>query len=279
MIAIAGSSEKRSIIIEMARIKYKDPDWLEHHYHDLGKTMAEMASECGIAHRTIAYHMDKNNIESRSSGQELADKRLNDPEWCREQYIEKGLSFRQIARDSESAYPTVRSRMLEHGITPRDAGGSEPIYDVLRDGEWLREKYVKNNMTITEMSDEVGCDPATVFNALKRKGIETLRKDMPSGENHPNWRGGYSEYYGPSWNRQREKALERAGYECEHTGMTQEQHIEEYGMGLHVHHIIPFRKFGVENHKEANKLENLRVLSCSQHNSWERMPVIPMVVE
>jgi hypothetical protein len=148
------------------------------------------------------------------------------------------------------------------------------------DEDFLRERYIDKDKTLSQIADEVGCSLTAVYRALVRIGLATKGKGAPSGEDHPNWKGGeYQSYYGPSWPKQREKALERAGYECEHTGISQEKHKEKYGTGLHVHHIEPFSKYGVDNHEEANRLNNLRVLSCSEHTVWEKIPVTPEVVK
>lgn len=71
---------------------------------------------------------------------------------------------------------------------------------------------------------------------------------------HP-WDGNGSSYRGPSWNGQRTKALERDGYQCQECGSEKESCYR-----LDVHHIEPFRDYGIENHERANRLENLVVL-------------------
>lgn len=84
------------------------------------------------------------------------------------------------------------------------------------------------------------------------------------GENSPNWRGGYLPYYGGSWRRARRQARERDGH-CMDCGLTPEQH----GKSLDVHHLVPFRTFGVVGHKEANQLDNLVALCPQCHIARE----------
>lgn len=84
------------------------------------------------------------------------------------------------------------------------------------------------------------------------------------GEANYNWKGGVRIYYGGSWERQREKALERDGHQCQACGG---------GERLHVHHITPFAKF--DDHEEANALKNLVVLCASCHRRWEGVPLRP----
>lgn len=91
--------------------------------------------------------------------------------------------------------------------------------------------------------------------------------DNVAGEDNFNWRGGYEPYYGPTWRTQRRKALERDNYECQDCGLTRDEHYDEYGRDLHVHHITPFRTF--DDSANANQLENLITLCQTCHNEHE----------
>ena len=82
-----------------------------------------------------------------------------------------------------------------------------------------------------------------------------------SGENNFNWRGGYQPYYGPNWLAQRRKVRERDKYTCQRCGKTEPQ----LGVELDVHHIQPFRLFGVENYQKANSASNLISLCHTCH--------------
>ncbi len=75
--------------------------------------------------------------------------------------------------------------------------------------------------------------------------------------------------YGPNWREQRLKALERDGHRCRTCGATARP-----GLGLHVHHIRPFRDYRYERDKNdayrvANKLDNLVTLCASCHRRAE----------
>lgn len=48
-------------------------------------------------------------------------------------------------------------------------------YDELNDAEWLREKYVEENLSTSEIADIVECGTMTVNNHLARHGIERDR--------------------------------------------------------------------------------------------------------
>lgn len=82
-----------------------------------------------------------------------------------------------------------------------------------------------------------------------------------SGANSPRWQGGPEPYYGPNWRSQRRNARRRDGYRCRNCGVSEDQ----LGCQLDVHHIRPFRNFGLELYDEANKLSNLISLCKGCH--------------
>lgn len=90
---------------------------------------------------------------------------------------------------------------------------------------------------------------------------EHTRLPVMVGESNPRWKGGYDPYYGQNWREQRRKARQRDGFACQHCGILE----SELGRQLDVHHIIPFRKYGVENYLQANQLDNLVSLCYKCH--------------
>lgn len=86
-----------------------------------------------------------------------------------------------------------------------------------------------------------------------------------SGQNNFNYKGGYKRYYGSDWRPQRRKARKRDNYTCQRCGITE----VEMGHALDVHHIIPFRIFGIERYREANHLDNLISLCKTCHTTVE----------
>lgn len=101
-------------------------------------------------------------------------------------------------------------------------------------------------------------------NALEEAGFE--RNYKSTGEDNPNWKGGYYNYYGSSWPEQRQKAIKRDGGQCSVCG--EEEFTKKNTVD--VHHIIPKRKWNVsESHEEMNDLSNLICLCPSCHRKFE----------
>ncbi len=101
-----------------------------------------------------------------------------------------------------------------------------------------------------------------------------------TGENHPTWKGGHIDYYGPNWEAQRRHARERDNHRCCLCGISE----KKLRRNLDVHHIIPFRTFGYitgenENYREANELSNLVSLctSCHKRAEWGYLSVQMML--
>jgi len=92
------------------------------------------------------------------------------------------------------------------------------------------------------------------------------------GENNPVYNGGKEHYYGPKWEQQRQKALERDNYRCQSCGKSN----EKASIALNVHHIKPYKTF--EDKEKAHRLNNLVCLCLSCHSRWEGIPLKPQLL-
>lgn len=109
-----------------------------------------------------------------------------------------------------------------------------------------------------------GCRVEDVAKLLRFKRIGSNNPMYArTGEDHPNYSGGYSQNYGEGWSEARRKTLERDDYECQDCGLSRDQHYELYGYDLEVHHKTPFRTF--EDSAKANKPSNLITLCTHCH--------------
>lgn len=147
--------------------------------------------------------------------------------------------------------------------------------------EWISKNALGENAfrwaggNVKVSCAQCGAELERPMNAIKRSEKHFCdiycRGDWQSenkiGEAHPLWTGGYKNYYGPNWSKQRQAARERDGHICQKCGKTK----EENGKELDVHHIIPFRKFKYKagennNYLQANQLDNLTTLCTNCHS-------------
>lgn len=90
-----------------------------------------------------------------------------------------------------------------------------------------------------------------------------------TGEVHPKWKPDTVSDYGSSWSKSFQDSIrKRDDFECQVCGTKQDNLPRK----LDVHHIIPFSKFGVENHEEANSPDNLISLCRGCHMKVESEP-------
>lgn len=82
------------------------------------------------------------------------------------------------------------------------------------------------------------------------------------GEEHPKYEDHHT-YYGTNWPEKQAETLERDGHQCVVCGRDYDDHKEEHGFGLDVHHIDPIQNY--DPPRKANYLENLVTL-CRQHH-------------
>lgn len=104
------------------------------------------------------------------------------------------------------------------------------------------------------------------FGGLWNVSIEMGYRDKgekwyPTGEDHYAWTGGYEYYYGPSWVKQKRKAIRRADG-CEVCGSKRTY--------MDVHHISPKKFWKIDKeHEKMNNLRNLIYLCRSCHRQLE----------
>lgn len=113
--------------------------------------------------------------------------------------------------------------------------------------------------------------PAWTWNNRKntfcdRSCFSRWKSDNWTGDANPAWAGGKFLYYGANWKRQQREARRRDGHRCQLCDV----HESELRRALDVHHIRPFRFYGLENYRDANRLSNLISLCDRCHTHVER---------
>lgn len=98
------------------------------------------------------------------------------------------------------------------------------------------------------------------------------------GSNNPNYIDGTTTHYGPNWEQEREQRLKKDNYSCVVCGTSREEHQQEFGRDLAVHHVTPRREFvtdGELDYHESNRIQNLRTMCAVHHKKWEGVPIAP----
>jgi len=253
----------------------ENPEWLHRQYVELEKSYSDIGAMLDVSQATVWRHAQKHDIKSRSFGEfQVKDKRLKERDWFYQMYIDKDKSLREIA-DICGCHPnSAQYWRKKHGIeSKRDCS---PVDPRVKNESWLREKYIDKKMDTREIADLLGEHQSTVYRKLIRFGIELREQGVQTGEEHWNWKGGHSEYYGPNWEEQRRIVLERDSYKCRGCGESQENIKTE----LHVHHIRRL-KWYKENYdtpewyEKGNDESNLISLCYHCHPKWEDIPLKP----
>ncbi|MFD1515747.1 homing endonuclease associated repeat-containing protein [Halomarina rubra] len=102
----------------------------------------------------------------------------------------------------------------------------------------------------------------------KAKNPGELMLSSQTGKASPVWKGGYvSPEYGPNWRAIRRGVLNRDEHVCQSCTMTEEEHVEEYGRSLNIHHIRPVKSF--ESPEQSHSMANLVTLCTPCHGIYE----------
>jgi len=248
---------------------YKNPEWLREQYLTHKRSTHDIAGDFNISQGCIRYWLKKHDIDRRGFGalNNSQKSRFHDESWLREQYTDERKSVLEIARMCNASTTTVRGKMRDFGIEVRSTAEENLADARLKDAGLLRRWNHEEHLTLTEISERLNVTVGCISHWFDRHDIEVWHE---AGERHPQWQGGTADYYGESWGRQRRKARKRDDNECVICG--------DDGL-VDVHHIRPFREFGVEKHEAANRLSNLICLCRQHHNNWEGIPLRPEVID
>jgi len=171
-------------------------------------------------------------------------------------YVTENLTTRQIEARTGISSSTLARYLHKYNIQPKPQGGKPHM--VLRDGDWLRRKYIEEGKSTTQIASEIGASPKVVNDWLSRHDIQTRNAGSTKGHNRNtpearakmsvakkgryigpdnwNWKGGDNKpsaerrsYQAKVW---RNAVRDRDGWKCRHCGATGR---------LHAHHIKPWK--------------------------------------
>jgi transposase-like protein len=109
---------------------------------------------------------------------------LDDPEYLREQYHEKGRTQADIGDEHGVTSSTVSHYMKKYDIETR---GNAVTDERLDDPEWLREAYegdavAEGGATMQQIADELGCSDGTVMRRLHQIDDLEIRRSASESD-------------------------------------------------------------------------------------------------
>lgn len=184
-------------------------------------------------------------------------------EWLRERYIEERKTTREIADICDVTAPTIQNWLHKHDIEVRH--GSEAIKTQWEGNQERRKQAAEimkeHRQPWWEMDEET---QQRVRERFSEWWSENNPMEGKTKEQNPAWKGGGNrKYYGPNWEEQREKALERDDHACHKCGSEED---------LVVHHHVPIRHWRNNDDRDiedANQLWNLVTLCETCHGKVE----------
>lgn len=119
----------------------------------------------------------KANSDSTRDGKEL----LEDPDWVYQRYVVEGMSYSEIGEITGYSQSSVGRHVKKHGIEPRSFGEHQ-TQEKLQDKAWLREKYLKEDLSAREIADMVD---RTTDSIHYWRNKHDIRAKSPQGEVDP----------------------------------------------------------------------------------------------
>lgn len=107
---------------------------------------------------------------------------LKDGDWLRHQYFNRKKEAEEIKEMIGCPLTVLHWWFTEHDIDIRNNAEYRELYDK----NWLRSKYIEDDMTAMEISEELGCAHGTVRDYLSQHGIRK-RDEMPYQLSRRRW--------------------------------------------------------------------------------------------
>lgn len=184
-------------------------------------------------------------------------------EWLEQKYWDEELSTSEIAELCDCTKVTISDWMDRHDIPKRSK--SERIRLSWEGEEKRRERHAE---WMNEISEPWWQQDKETRERVRERLSEWWSENNPmegkTKEQNPAWKGGGNrKYYGPNWEEQRQKRLEKDNHTCQRCG----------GENVNiVHHHIPIREWredGEKDIEDANQLWNLVTVCEGCHGEIE----------
>lgn len=250
---------------------WRDAEKLRELYVEDRMSESEIADEFDTSGSVIHRWLTRHEIPTRNQDRYFrGDNPWRDESTMRQLYLDEGLSTYEIGERLGCSYQTAHDWLTRHGIKTRKSPAQKKEVDCPSRSE-LEQKY-NSGLTTAELAAEYSVCQQRVWQWLADYDIERRPPaNELSGVDSYNWVDNpIQREYDPLWKAQREKAIER-DVECARCGMTRDEHRDEIGRDITVHHLRKARLF--DDVEEAHELGNLITLCLPCHQAVERYPI------
>lgn len=166
---------------------YMDKEWLYNQYHIEKKSQKQIAKECGCVEETINRWLKNLGIKIRSKSEYITlshgteNAKYRDKDWLYNEYVVKGKSSVEIAKNLGCTRPTILKWLRKHNIKIKSL--QESILQAkgsynrkYANEEWLSDKYLNCWMSVQEIAEECNTDTDTIYRWLHKFNIPVRNK-------------------------------------------------------------------------------------------------------
>lgn len=161
-----------------------DKEWLCQQYLEEKRSMDEIAEIVGCDSSLVSRALTSFDIPTRTPSEVQKKKIHVDKEWLWQEYIGKKTGSPEIAKKFGCSAVAIRNALKRFNIPIRTRGEARRQYEV--DEGWLRQKYLEEKLSMQKIAKIVGCNRATVWNALRRCGIPI--RSLSEARKHHNFK-------------------------------------------------------------------------------------------
>jgi len=158
-------------------LRYRDEEWLREQYIELGRSVGQIAKECGVKPRAIYYWVSKYDINPRVKEFRRISALCENKEWLHRQYVELGKTLQEIMGEYGISRTTLVRWLSRYGI--RRAKNTSPYTD----RDWLYKQCIELGKTRKQVARECSTSHKTIGRWASKYGIDILIEDAASGKN------------------------------------------------------------------------------------------------
>lgn len=153
----------------MIHLKQLNKEWLTKEYVDNNRSSYSIADELKVDNNVIIKRLRLLNIPIRKSGS--VHKLKISKEWLIEHYVNQKKSSYEIAKELNTVYRCVTSKLRQYNIRIRTTSENETLNIEQLNKEWLYKEYVINKRTLDSIATELKIGMSSVGRYLTSFGI------------------------------------------------------------------------------------------------------------